>query len=148
MQRGALRFGQEDNIFDKIMKKLIQGGVFMEWPKEYSWLDARLQPYLLDLGWVGDWVYDKKGSIALGNLFYGNISEPNLNDAKTTLGYSWENSKVKIRAVIRRRQYLHETKKFEENDPYKQLYDFADSDSASDLWLQLENCQQNRTKER
>ena len=146
LQRGSLRFFQENNIFDRIMKKLIQGGVFMGWPKEYSWVDARLQPYLLSLGWVGDWVYSEKGTKALGNIFYGNISEANLNDSKSTLGYSWGNSIAKNQKVIRTRHYLHKTKQFEENDPYKQLYDLADSDSVSGLWLNLENCQQNRTK--
>ena len=147
LQRGAVIFFQENNIFDRIMKKLIQGGVFGSWREEdYSWIDARLQPYLLGLGWVGDWVYDEKGTEALGNLFYGDIYEDNLNDAKSTLGYSWENSNGKNRRVIRTRQYLHKTKRFEENDPYKQLYDLADSDSVSGLWLDLENCQQNRTK--
>ena len=154
-----MKDNQVDSIYGKMMKALITGGVsgnvmpdkdgmIRGWSKDYSWLESELQPYLLRLGKVDDWVYNEKGMKALVNPLVGEVTKINNHELRSTAGYFFSDVNVNNFEVNRTRKLLHETRQFQETDIYKQLYDLADSDSASPIWLNLENCQQNRAEVR
>ena len=146
-----------DSIYSKIINKLEWGGRYNNvvgdkdgmkqgWSKDSSWLESDLQPYLLSLGYTFDWVYNEKGMKALVNPLVGVMTEINRHELRSLTGYYLSDVDVNDHEVNRIRKILHKTREFQESDIFKQLYDLADSDTALPIWLNLENCQQNRAK--
>ena len=143
-----MRFGkEEDSIYSKVINNLKWGIAYAD-EFEMTWLESQLQPYLLSLGDVWDWVDNEKGVKTLVHLLVGELTEINNEELRSTAGYFFSDVNVNNFEVNRTRKLLHETRQFQETDIYKQLYDLADSDSASPIWLNLENCQQNRAEVR
>ena len=146
-----------ESIYSKLMDKLIGGGhlgnvvtdkdgMVQGWSKYSSWLESNLQPYLLSLGHVLDWVYNEKGMKTLVNPLVGVVTEINQHELRSITGYYFSDVDVNDNEVNRIRKLLHKTREFQESDIFKELYALADSDTASPIWLNLENCQQNRAK--
>ena len=78
--------------------------------------------------------------------FVGHVTKEEADSFLMTLGYYWSDTNVSDHEIKRSRKWAHEERQFPEMDPYKALYELADSENASGFWIDLENCQQNRSE--
>ena len=117
---------------------------YIDWPKEYSYVDSSFQPHLLSPQRLGgnnqQWVRDVQ------KKFVGQVTKEDEDAFLMTMGYFWSDTNVSDHEVKRSRKYTHNEMQFPEMDPYKKLYELADSENASSFWLELEACQQNRSE--
>ena len=137
------RPGQETTFYNKIVSN-IQFVAYIAWPKEHSYVDTPFQSYLLSpqrLGRSnGQWVRDMQ------RKFVGHVTKEEADLFLMTLGYYWSDSNVSDYEIKRNRKYTHKEIQFPEIDPYKNLYELADSQDENSFWLELEGCQQNRSE--
>ena len=116
---------------------------FLKWPKEYSYVDTAFQSYLLSPQRLGgnnrQWFRDMQ------RKFSGHVTKEESDMFLMTLGYFWSDINVSEHETIRTRKYTHKEIQFPEIDPYKKMYELADSENASSFWMELEACQQNRS---
>ena len=133
----------ETTIYNKI-KSSLTFIAFIDWPKEYSYVDSSFQSYLLSpqrLGGYSDkWIWD------LQKKFVGHVTKEENDEFLMTMGYFWSDTNVSDHEIQRTRKYTHKEMQFPEIDPYKKLYELADSNDTSSFWQELEACQQNRTE--
>ena len=80
--------------------------------------------------------------------FVGRVTEEDSDAFLMTMGYFWSVTNVSDSELKRNRKYTHNDMQFPAMDPYKKLYELADSENASSFWVELEACQQNRSEER
>ena len=132
-----------------------------DWPKkrmydaydvEASEIDPRLQNYLLNPNRLGPENRDGSSGYqtVIEKLFLGDVTNATEDNIKMTLGYFWSDKKADSagHVIERKRYYPFMLGKFPDMDPYKQLYELADSEEQSDFWMNLEDCVQKKTKER
>lgn len=78
--------------------------------------------------------------------FIGLGTKEDRDEFLIAMGYFWSYTNVSDHEIKRTRKYTHKEKQFPVKDPYKNLYDLADSENATLFWLELEACQQNRSE--
>ena len=133
---------KETTIYHKMISD-ITFAAMMKWPKEYSYVDTPFQSYLLSPqrlgGYPPQWVSDMQ------RKFVGHDTKEEADQFLMTLGYFWEDDNVSDHEITRIHKYTHKEIQFPDIDPYSDLYELADSENATSFWVELENCQQNRS---
>ena len=134
--------GRGATIYHKMISD-ITFAALMKWPKEYSYVDTPFQSYLLSPqrlgGYPPQWIRDMQ------RKFVGHDTKEEADQFLMTLGYFWEDDNVSDHEITRIHKYTHKEIQFPDIDPYNDLYQLADSENATSFWVELENCQQNRS---
>ena len=96
-------------------------------------------------GYYMDWGFKK----LLERLYFGESTDKNNDKLRMALGFFWSEDRdmdSMLRHVTRKREFPIISGQFPDIDPYKTLYELADSEDHNDFWRELEQCVQNRTK--
>ena len=137
------------SVFQKMYDNALWAGI--AWPNKLSYIDAPLQPYLLDPRRLKSSNHIELRN-QIGKKFNGQLRDEDNDQNLMMMGYFWLSTNISENEVKRTRKTMHDEwrsdngARFPETDPYKKLYELADSDNATSFWVQLEDCQQIRSK--